>query len=385
MPSFWQLEAYFQGVNPGPPANSSQANWLASAAEARQLADELVKNVEILKQFWSGPAANAYYDAMRAIAEFAAALATDMTNMANGLSQMSMMASTIKPQALSIINAARHHSYTRAAAIAPLMGLLSQLSSSYTSNRGNYWKEPSQAPKQLPQAGNEKEAQPQEGREAGKVSPVDLLDGLQDLRKITEIGKYIYDAFNPDDFPSGVIGTVPGNGDLPGWPNLPDLPGPGGGDGGIPGWDGNGPLPDPDHPDYQPLPEPETELTDPNAPPETSLASAAPSGMVGPPPALSLATGAGPGMGGGMGAVPMAGMGMGMGAAGSGARSAPSSSPGGRPPGGMMGPGMMGAPMRGGQQQDEESGHHTWLTEDEMAWDGDAAPAAVVDRPTSAG
>lgn len=378
MPSFWQLEAYFQGINPAPSANSSQANWLAGAAEARQLADELIKNVEILRQFWTGPASDSYYRAMQAIIDFANSLSTDMTNMANGLSQMSMMASTIKPQALAIINAARSNPYSRAAAIAPLTALLNQLGGSYTSNRSSYWKEPSQAPEQLPKSGNEEESKPQEGKEAGKVSPVDWLDRLQDLRQIVETGRYIYDAFNPDDFPSGVIGDIPGGGG--------DLPGgglPGGGDGGVPGWDGDGPLPDPDHPDYQPQPDTDPDLTDPNAPPETSLASAAPAGMVGPPPALSLATGGGPGMGGGMGAVPMAGMGMGMGAAGSAAKSAPSSSPGRAPMGGgMMGPGMMGAP-RGGQQKDDESGHRTWLTEDEMAWDGDAAPSGVVGGPPS--
>ncbi len=377
MPSFWQLEAYFQGVNPAPSANSSQANWLSGAAEARQLAEELIRNVDILKQFWSGPAADSYYRAMQAIIDFAMSLSTDMTNMANGLSQMSMMASTIKPQALAIINAARSNPYSRAAAIAPLTALLHQLGGSYTSHRSSYWREPSRAPEQLPKAGNEQEAQPREGKEAGKVSPVDWLDRLQDLREIVETGRYIYDAFNPDDFPSGVIGDVPGNGGLPALPGLPG--GPDGGNGGVPGWDGNGPLPDPDHPDYQPLPEPETELTDPNAPPETSLASAAPAGMVGPPPALSLATGGGPGMGGGMGAVPMAGMGMGMGGAAGAAKAAPASASGGGRPmgGGMMGPGMMGG-MRGGQQKEEESGHRTWLTEDEMAWDGDAAPSGVV-------
>ena len=375
MPSFWQLEAYFQGINPAPSANSSQANWLASAAEARQLAEELIKNVDILKQFWSGPAADSYFRAMQAIIDFAMSLSTDMTNMANGLSQMSMMASTIKPQALAIINSARHHSWTRAAAIAPLTALLNQLGSSYTSNRSNYWKEPSQAPEQLPQAGNEKEVDPQKGKEAGEIPPVDWLDRLQDLREIVETGRYIYDAFNPDDFPSGVIGEMPDFGGTPG----------DGGNGGVPGWDGEGPLPDPDHPDYQPQPEPAPELSDPNAPPETSLASAAPAGMAGPPPAMSLATGGGPGMGGGMGAVPMAGMGMGMGAAGSAAKAAPSSAASGARPamGGMMAPGMMGG-MRG-QQNEEDSGHRTWLTEDEMAWDGDAAPSGVVGGAPSSG
>jgi len=362
MPSFYQLSAYFHGVQPSPPMTCAQSNWLAGAAEAQQLADELTKNIQILQNFWTGPAADEFYKAMNAIIEFARNLATEMTNMANGLMQMSTQASAIKPQALSIIAAAQSNPYSRAAAIAPLTALLTQLSSCYTSNKSSYWKEPSQAPAQLPKAGNEQESQPQDGGDPGKVNPVDWLDGLKDLREVIELGGYVYDAFNPDEFPSGVIGDVPGSGGLPG------------GGGSIPGWDGTGPLPNPDHPDYQPLPVPDPDLSDPDAPPETSLASAAPT-LGGAPPPLALAAGTSPAMGSAMGgAMPMGMMGMGAASA-----AAPKSSPSttSRPMAGGMMPGMMGAPMRRGEEQ-EETGHRTWLTEDEMAWDGEPAPSGVV-------
>ncbi|GAA4907023.1 hypothetical protein LX16_3276 [Stackebrandtia albiflava] len=363
--SFGQLSAYFHGINPGPSATSAQSNWLAGAAEAQQLADELMKNVQILQQLWSGPAATQYYKAMNAIAEFAYNLANDMTNMANGLSSMSTQASSIKPQAIALINAARSNPYSRAAAIAPLTAMLNQLGGSYLQNRSTYWKEPSQAPAQLPKAGNETESQPQDVGDPGFIRPAEWLERLQDLREVVEMGEFIYDAFNPDDFPSGVTGELPPPHGVPGGPG-----------GGVPGWDGTGPLPSPDHPDYQPLPVPDADLTDPDTEPETSLASAAPT-VPGASPALSLATGGGPGMGGGMGAVPMAGMGVGMGAAGASARSAPAARPGTTPAGGMFAPGMMGAGMRRGEEE-EDSGHRTWLTEDDMAWDGEPAPSGVV-------
>lgn len=359
--SFEQLSMYFHEINPGPSATSAQANWMAGASEAQQLADELMKNVAELQTFWSGPAATEFYKAMNAIAEFARGLATDMTNMASGLSSMSTMAAAIKPQALAIIAAAQSNPYSRAAAIAPLNGLLNQLGGSYQTDRSTYWKEPTEPPEKLPKSGNESESNPRPIDDPGSVRPAQALDPLQQLREVLGMAEVAYDAFNPDDFPSGVTGEVPGGHE-------------------IPGWNGSGPLPSPDDPDYQPLPEPDVELTDPDAEPETSLASASPSLATG-TPAVSLAAGSSPGMGGSMGAVPMAGgMAMGMGAGSSPARSAPASKGGPTAAGGgMMAPGMMGGARRG--EDEEESGHRTWLTEDEMAWDGEAAPSGVVGGP----
>ena len=370
MPSFEQLAAYFQTLEPNGPMQSAQATWLAGSAEARELAAELQRNVATLKQYWSGPAATEYYAAMQAIIDFANGLSDDMSRMANGLRTMASMAASIKPTALGIVHAARPHHWTRAAAIAPLTALLNQLGQSYQANKSSQWKEPTPEPEHLPKAGNAEDSTPHqvERPKDNESSPI--------LGIIEDIGKYIglageawnaYQAFNPDQFPSGVVGEFP-VGEIPGgWNGPGDLPGPGGGSGG-----GGGDYAD--DPDYQPLPEPSQDLSE--SPVE--LAGVSPAGMSG-SPAVSLGAGGATAMGNpGGGPMPM---GMGMGAAGA---ASSGSKPTTAAPSRGSGGGLFGAPMgagarRGGSQKDDE-GVRTWLTEDELAWDSEPAPSGIVGR-----
>lgn len=383
MPSFEQLEMYFSSIDAAAPATSAQATWIAGAAEARELAAELSKNLAELKHYWSGPAANEYYAAMNAIIEFANGLADDMANMSAGLSSMASMAASIQPQALSIIAAARPHAYSRAAAIAPLTGLLQQLGGTYESDKGQYWHEPTQPPQRLPKASDDQDSTPSQVEVPDDVRPSPILGAIDD------IGKYIglagqawdaYQAFNEDRFPSGVTGSFPG-GSFPGWDggigDGPSLPG-GGGPGGIGGGDGpggTGPGGWPNDPDYQPLPEPSQDLTDS----PVHLAGAGPTNFSAGSPAVSLAVNNGGGMGSpGGGPMPM---GMGMGAAGMASGSSKPSSTPSRPAGGSGG--MFGPPMAGGRRnesQKDEEGVRTWLTEDELAWDSEPAPGGIVGK-----
>ncbi|ADD40111.1 WXG100 family type VII secretion target [Stackebrandtia nassauensis] len=373
MPSFEQLEMYFSQIDAASPAASAQANWIAGAAEARQLAAELRKNVDELLQYWSGPAATEYNGAMNAIIEFADGLADDMTDMSTGLASMASTAASIQPQGLAIINAARSNPYSRAAAIAPLTALLTALGQAYQSNKGQYWREPKEAPQKLPKPGGEGDSTPTQTDVPPDVRPAPILGDLEDIGQFLQLASSTYEAFKEDDFPSGVTGEFPVN---PG----PGYPGGGGGDGGgsYPG-PGGGPLPGPDHPDYQPLPEPDTELTES----PVSLAGATPTGLAGGTPAVSLGAGGGSAMGAPGGAMPMA-MGMGAaGAAGSAARPAASARGAGGAGGGLFAP-PMGAARRNDSDEAPE-GVRTWLTEDELAWDAEPAPTGVVGHPRAAG
>ena len=369
--SFEQLEAYFSEIDAGSPASSAESTWLQGAAEAQELAAELTRNVAQLKEYWTGPAANEYYAAMQAIIDLANGLASDMSNMATGLSQMAASAASIQPEALSIIAAARPHHWSRAAAIAPLTGLLNQLGGQYLSNKSQYWKDATEPSKQLPQAGGEQDSTPVTGDPGKDVSKSPILG------TIDEIGKYIgladqawraYQAFDADSFPSGVVGDFPsGGGDFPVGGGGGDVSGPGDRPGG-------GAYPAPDDPDYQPLPEPQQDMTES----PVNLAGAGPAGIPN-NPAVSLAVNNGAAMsspGGAGGPMPM-GMGMGaMGAAANSARSAPSGASGSR--GGLFGAPMGGA-RRAPAKQDSE-GVRTWLTEDELAWDSEPAPGGIVGR-----
>jgi uncharacterized protein YukE len=371
--SFEQLRMYFSQIDAASPSTSAQANWLAGAAEAQELAAELTQNVAVLKEFWSGPAATEFYTAMDAIVEFATSLATDMLNMSNGLTSMAMMAATIQPQALSIIAAAQSNPYSRAAAIAPLNALLNQLGGSYLTDRGQYWKEPTQPPERLPKSGNDGTVTPTKPDKPQDVPSSPILGTIRDIAQAAGLIQSAYEAFKPDDFPSGVTGDIPPGSTVPGG-TIPGWDGGDGGSGSDPG-SGTGPI-SPDDPDYQPLPEPTDDLTE--SPVE--LAGATPVMTGGPPPAVSLAVGGGAQMGSPGGAMPMMG-GMGMGMAGAAANSAPKAAPARSTGGG--GAGMMGAPMgaaRRGGDDGEEEGVRTWLTEDELTWDTEPAPSGIVGK-----
>lgn len=363
MPSFEQLEMYFSSINASAPATSAQANWIAGAAEALQLAAELRKNLAELQNFWSGPAATEYTGAMNAIIEFAEGLAKDMTDMSTGLASMASMAASTQPQALAIINAARSNPYSRAAAIAPLTALLQALIAAYQSNKGSHWREPAEPPQKLPKSGGEGDSMPTQVDPPKDVGSAPILGDLADIGQFLQLASSAYEAFNQDDFPSGVTGEFP-VGSIPGY------------DGGIspgPGTaPGGGPMPSPNDPDYQPLPEPDTELTES----PVNLAGVTPTGLSPGSPAVSLAVGGTNAMGAPGGPMPM---GMGMGAAGAaGAASRPTASPGRAA--GAGGAGLFGAPMGAARRNEEQSedGERTWLTEDELAWDADDAPGGIV-------
>lgn len=366
MPSFEQLEMYFSSINASGPATSAQANWIAGAAEALQLAAELRKNMTELQNFWSGPAATEYNGAMNAIIEFAEGLAQDMTDMSTGLASMASMAASTQPQALAIINAARSNPYSRAAAIAPLTALLQALGAAYQSNKSAHWREPSEPPQKLPKSGGEGDSMPTQVDPPKDVGPAPILGDLADIGQFLHLASSAYEAFNQDDFPSGVTGEFPG-GSFPGDPG-----GVGSGPGGIGTSPGGGPAPGADHPDYQPLPEPDTELTES----PVNLAGVSPTGLSAGSPAVSLAVGGGNAMGAPGGPMPM---GMGMGAAGAaGTAARPAAASGARAAGGG---GLFGAPMGGAARRNEEQsedGVRTWLTEDELAWDADDAPGGIV-------
>ncbi|MGH8877593.1 MAG: WXG100 family type VII secretion target [Stackebrandtia sp.] len=360
--SFEQLEAYFSEIDSASPANSAQSNWTAGAAEARQLAAELRKNLDELLHYWSGPAATEYTKAMNAIIEYAEGLSDDMTEMGAGLSAMAGSAASIQPQAISIINSSRSNHYTRAAAIAPLNALLNQLGSSYQSNRSAHWREPKEPPQQLPKAGGEADSNPQQVEVPGDVRPSPILGDIADIGQYLNLASSAYEAFDAEEFPSGVTGEFPVG-------DIPSYDGPGGGTA-----PGGGPMPSPDDPDYQPLPEPEPELTES----PVHLAGAGPTGLSAGTPAVSLGATGGASMGAPGGPMPM---GMGMGAAGAASGSArPSAAPSksGAGGAGLFGP-AMGAGRRGEAQPDDE-GVRTWLTEDELTFDADAAPSGVVGR-----
>ncbi|GIG67692.1 WXG100 family type VII secretion target [Phytomonospora endophytica] len=361
MYGFEQASSIWMSVQPSGPATSAQSNWMAAAAEARQLADELIKNVQTLLSYWKGPAATEFSKSMQTLAGFAADLSADMTNMAKGLSQMAASAEAARAKAMVII-ATHQHPKMRAIGAAKLNALMGTTGGQYNSAKSQYWQEPTQPPEKLPHKNsNSGETTPQGLDNPGTIpSKREMKDDFD----LLDIIKPIADGLG-----------------------FGDTDGPGGGDGDLDGFD-PGPLPNgslpPDDPSYNPVPIPDTNLEEPDpiggggagmnpVGGSTGLAGATPA-----VPTTGLATNGG-GMapvGGGVG--PMAGV---MGGGGFAPRSG-----GGAPKtagvgggGGLFGPPMMGggAQRRG---EEEESGVHTWLTEDEMAWDGDAAPGAVTGR-----
>ena len=70
MYGFEQASSIWMSVQPSGPAASAQSNWMAAAAEARQLADELLKNVQTLLSYWKGPAATEFSKSMQTLAGF---------------------------------------------------------------------------------------------------------------------------------------------------------------------------------------------------------------------------------------------------------------------------------------------------------------------------
>ncbi|CAM3193826.1 WXG100 family type VII secretion target [Stackebrandtia soli] len=364
--SFQQLSVWFNAINAGPAATSAQANWVAGASEAQQLADELTRSMGQLQQFWTGPAATEFYNTMTKIIEYAQKLSIDMTSMGTGLAQMAATAQAIQPGALALIAAASSNPYSRAAAIAPLNAMINQLGGAYLQARSTHWKEPSSDPQRLPKPDNVSVDNPRVLDNPGTVDGTSLLDRINEVLKIIKAAANVYRAFKEADFVSNDsdFDLPPIDGALPP-PSISPPPGLGGPGGGFPG----------NNPDYQPVPLPDPSLITPG---ETGLAGA----PAGAPPAVSLAAG-GPtplSAPGGGGAMPMGMGGMGMGMAGGGGGSGPMSSAKGSPlSGNGMFPGMMGAGSRGNKDE-EDSGTHTWLTEDDMVWNGDAAPGGVVGK-----
>jgi uncharacterized protein YukE len=359
--SFEQLEAYFSELEPTGPASSAQSTWTAGAAEARQLGEELRQQVATLKEHWSGPAATEYYTAMQAIVDFALGLSDDMANMATGLASMASNAAAIQPQALSIIAAAQPHPWTRAAAIAPLTGLLNQLGGGYLSDSGTYWHEPTKEPQRLPKAGDDADTPDPQADRPDDVHSSPIFGDIGKLAQYAQLASTAYQAFSPEKFPDGSGGDLP-VGQLPG--DISTEPGPNLPVGTTPG------MPSPNDPDYKPLPDKKPEMSES----PVQLAGATPMTAAGTPP-VSLAVSGGSTMSSPGGTMPMAAMGMGgMGSAGGAIKTPPS-----RPGGAGGGPGLFGTGggQRGGRGKDEE-GVRTWLTEDELAWDADEAPDGVV-------
>jgi len=360
---FEQASAIWMAVQPSVPQASAQSNWMAAAAEARQLADELLKNVQTLLSYWQGPAATEFSKSMQTLAGFAADLSSDMTNMANGLSQMAATAEASRAQAMTIIATHQYPSYLRAAGAAQLNALMGTTGAQYNSAKSQYWQEPTQPPEKLPHKnGSTGETTPGGLDNPGTIPP---KKDIKDDFDLLDIIKPIADGLG-----------------------FSDTDGPGGGDGDLDNFN-PGPLPDgslpPDDPSYNPVPIPDTNLEEPDpiggggmtpVGGSTGLAGATPT-----VPTTGLAT-----TGGGMapvggGVPPMGGV---MGAGGFAAPRAGGGAPKGAGAMGGAGGGLFGPPMMGGgagrRGEDEESGVHTWLTEDEMAWDGDAAPGAVTGR-----
>ena len=362
MYGFEQASSIWMAVQPSAPAASAQSNWMAAAAEARQLADELMSNVQTLLSYWTGPAATEFSKSMQTLAGYAANLSTDMTNMATGLSQMAASAEAARAKAMVII-ATHQHPKMRAIGAAKLNALMGTTGGQYNSAKSQYWKEPTQPPEKLPHKNSN----------SGETMPkgIDSPGTIPSKRDVK------------DDF--DLLDIIPAIADGLGFT---DTDGPTGGD-----YDGGdfqpGPLPDgslpPDDPSYNPVPIPDTNLEEPD--PIGGGGGMAPGGSTGlaganpAVPTTGLTGTGGAGMapvGGGVG--PMAGV---MGAGGFAAPRTGGAAPKGGSAlgggGGLFGPPMMGA---GAQRrgEDEESGVHTWLTEDDMAWDGDAAPGAVTGR-----
>ncbi|MEV0647872.1 hypothetical protein AB0I28_21655 [Phytomonospora sp. NPDC050363] len=366
MYGFEQASAIWMAVQPGVPAASAQSNWMAAAAEARQLADELLANLQTLLSYWQGPAATEFSKSMQTLAGFAGDLSADMTNMATGLSQMAAAAETARAKAMVII-ATHQHPKMRAIGAAKLNALMGSTGGQYSTAKSKYWQEPTQPPEKLPHKNsNNGETTPKGLDNAGSIpSKRDMKDDFDLLDIIPAIADGL--GFTDTNGPGGNGGDLD-NGDFD--------PGP------LP----VGSLP-PDDPSYNPVPIPDTNLAEPDpitggvgGGGGTGLAGATPTTAI---PSTGLASTGGVGMapvGGGAG--PMAGV---MGAGGFAPRTggaAPKSAPGmggGSGAGGLFGPPMMGGGA-GRRGEDEENGVHTWLTEDEMAWDGEAAPGAVTGR-----
>lgn len=362
MYSFEAASAIWAAVQPGAPAASAQSNWMAAASEAQQLAAELLQNVATLRQYWSGEAAEAFDKSMHTLAGFATDLSEDMINMAKGLSQMAAAAEKNRAQAMIII-ATHQDPRLRWRGAIKLNQLMQQTGSEYQSAKNTYWKEPTQAPDKLPSKNKNNEGvRPDILQDPGKIdSKRDMSPSIPDLLKILPM---LQDGFglNQNEFSPGSDGA-----------NDPISAGP------LP----VGSLPA-DDPSYKPVEIPDTNFTEPDPihagsgptgglTGTTGLAGAAPS--IAPTTGLATNGGAMGAPGGGMG-----GMGM-MGAAGMAPAAASSSR--NAPRTGASQSGLFGPPMMGGAQkreEEEEAGVHTWLTEDDMAWDGDAAPSAVTGR-----
>ncbi|GLZ77217.1 hypothetical protein Afil01_20240 [Actinorhabdospora filicis] len=354
MYSFEAASAIWMAVQPGAPAASAQSNWMAAASEAQQLAAELLQNLDTLRQYWSGEASEAFDKSMRTLAGFATDLSEDMANMAKGLSQMSAAAEKNRAQAMIVI-ATHQDPRLRWRGAIKLNQLMTQTGSEYQSAKSTYWKEPTQAPDKLPHKNKDNTSvRPDILQDPGEISSKrDLSSKIPDLLKILPM---LQDGLgiNQHEFSPGSDG---GRDSIPAGP-LPV-----------------GALPA-DDPSFKPVPIPDTNFTEPepihHGTGTTGLAGAAPT--IAPTTGLATNGGAMSAPGGGMGAMGMMGA-AGMAPAASSARSAPKA---GGSPTGLFGPPMMGGAQK--REEDEESGMHTWLTEDDMAWDGDAAPSAVTGR-----